>query len=196
MRRLAIVLGVLAVLLGPGSLARAEEPMELDGQLTDRADALSGEEEGQVADALAELEAEHGLTLFVTFVSGFDEATGADVDWAGQTAELSELGESSLLLAVDHDVDAYEWWIAEDSWLGQANVEELMTTEVEPLLTDEDYVGAVTALVEGLGADPDLLSADDTSSPETIVGIAASLLVVLAGGNLYLRRRAAAGSAH
>ena len=105
MRRLSVVLGVLAgLLLAGGQPALAVPPLRLGGQVTDQVGALR-DEQYRVEEALADLRAADGTQLFAVFVSRFDGAAGGD--WAAATAEQSQLGRSDVLLAVAVDDRAY-----------------------------------------------------------------------------------------
>ena len=86
MRRLLVVLGVLALLVLSGGTAMADAPFRLEEQVVDRVGALSGNE-SQVDDALEQLRAEDGTQLFVVFVNSFDGASGKN--WTQSTAERS-----------------------------------------------------------------------------------------------------------
>jgi uncharacterized membrane protein YgcG len=64
-RRLSVLIGVLAVLvLGAGSAA-AEPPLRLDDRVTDRAGVLGTDGVAQVEAAVERLRAERGVDLFV-----------------------------------------------------------------------------------------------------------------------------------
>jgi uncharacterized membrane protein YgcG len=68
-RRICVVTAVL-LMLAPAP-ARADDPMRLGAQLTDRAGVLgNGRAEAEVA--LRELRDDTGLQLFVVFVGSFD----------------------------------------------------------------------------------------------------------------------------
>ena len=86
MRRLSVVLGVVALLLLTGGPAYAVPPFRLADQVTDEVGALRGRED-EVDEAVDELRRANGIQLFVVFAASFDGAEGAD--WASATAELS-----------------------------------------------------------------------------------------------------------
>ena len=151
MRRLSVVLGLLAGLLLAGVLpALAVPPLRLDGQVTDEVGALNGEE-SRGGEALDRLRAANGTQLFVAYVSSFDGATGGD--WADATAQQSQLGRSDVLLAVAVDDGAYGYWVAPGFPTSDAGLENLLVQDVEPELADGDWAGAVEAFADGLRAD-------------------------------------------
>ena len=80
----ATVLGVAVV--GVATPARAEPPLTVDGEITDRVGALEGRRD-DVDAALERLRVGENAQLFVVFVSTFDgTASGA---WAEATATQS-----------------------------------------------------------------------------------------------------------
>ena len=84
MRRLSIVMGVLALLLLTGGPALAEPPFDVPSQITDSADVLDSAGEARIQDALDQLQSDENLQLFVVYVPSFD---GLDPsDWALATA--------------------------------------------------------------------------------------------------------------
>jgi uncharacterized membrane protein YgcG len=106
-RRLIAVLAPLAavVLLGGGP-ALAEPPFDVPEQVTDRAGVLVGDESA-VEAAVAELQAEDQVQLFVVYVDSFD---GVEPDaWVGETAELSGFGGNDVLFAVAVEDRLYEF---------------------------------------------------------------------------------------
>lgn len=186
----ALVLGALAVLGTTAGPAVAEPPIEVEDQLTDQVAALNAEDRAQVATALSDLQAEAEIGLFVVFVSGFD--VDADSDWAAETAALSDLDASDMLFAVDVDAGAYEWWTGDDFGLSPTEVEQLMTDDVQPLVVEEDYAGAVVALTEGLspGSEPEAVAKVSSWSGTTTALVVVVVVVVLGGAHLLSRRRA------
>src|SRR5438270_2736440 len=97
-RRLAIVLGVLAaVLLIGGSPALAVPPMQLSGQITDQVNALGGNK-SEVQNTLDRLRSDTGTEMFVAYVDSFDGMAGHT--WAQQSCQASGLSGNQVLLAV------------------------------------------------------------------------------------------------
>ncbi|MGY1760089.1 TPM domain-containing protein [Geodermatophilus sp. SYSU D00779] len=151
MRRLPAVLVPLAalVLLGGGP-ALAEPPFDVPAQVTDRAGVLVGDESA-VEAAVAELQAEEQLQLFVVYVDSFDGLDPAE--WGARTAELSGLGGNDVLFAVAVEDRRYTYNLPADSPLPDQEIEELVASDVEPELTAGDFDGAAVAFAEGLGSD-------------------------------------------
>ncbi|MGY1821596.1 TPM domain-containing protein [Geodermatophilus sp. SYSU D00079] len=147
MRRLVVVLGVLAVLLVAGGPALAVPPFRLDEQVVDQVGALSGEE-ARVEEALDALRAEDGTQLWVAFVPGFDGVPGRQ--WAIDAARASQLGSTDVLLAVAVDDRAYGVSVDEGFRLSDQEVDALLAEDVEPALSEGDWAGAVVALANGL----------------------------------------------
>ncbi|SNS64637.1 TLP18.3, Psb32 and MOLO-1 founding protein of phosphatase [Geodermatophilus pulveris] len=152
MRRLTAALVPLAaaVLLGGGP-ALAEEPLDVPGQVTDTADVLSPAQEAQVQDVLAQLQTEDQVQLFVVYVDTFD---GVDPDtWADRTAGLSGFGGDDVLFAVAVEDRLYGYSPSADLGLSEQDLQQVVTSDVEPELTAGDFDGAAVALAEGLGSD-------------------------------------------
>ncbi|MGY1634526.1 TPM domain-containing protein [Geodermatophilus sp. SYSU D01186] len=147
MRRLVVVLGMLAVLLVAGGPALAVPPSRLDEQVTDQVGALAGDE-ARVEEALDALRAEDGTQLWVAFVGSFDGASGEE--WATDAAAASQLGSTDVLFAVAVDDRTYGVSVDEGFRLSDAEVDTLLAQDVEPALSEGDWDGAVVALADGL----------------------------------------------
>ncbi|MCV2490673.1 TPM domain-containing protein [Geodermatophilus sp. YIM 151500] len=185
-----VVLGALVLLSSATGPAAAEPPLVVTDQITDEAAAL-GDGAAAVEEAVAELAAEDDLRLYAVFVSSFDSA---DVDaWAQRTAELSALRESDLLLAVAVGDSTYEfnWWIDDSSPLAVADVEDLMTSEVEPRLAAGDQSGAVVALASQLQTSTRAGSTAESApwSTTTSILVVGGVATVLVVAHLLSRRR-------
>ena len=127
MRRLLVVLGLLAGLVLPAAVpALAEAPLRLDDQVTDRVGALSGDED-RVRDALQELRDDDGTQLWVVFVDSFDGASGTD--WANRTAQEAQLGPGDVLFAVAVTDRAYGTSVDADFRMSDADLDELEPLE-------------------------------------------------------------------
>jgi hypothetical protein len=147
-RRLLVVLGLLAGLVLPAAVpALAEAPFRLDDQVTDRVGALSGDE-GPVRDALQELRDDDGTQLWVVFVDSFDGMDGTD--WANQTAQQSQLGAGDVLFAVATGDRAYGYSVDASFRMSDDDLQDLVASDVEPELADDNWGGAVIAFAEGL----------------------------------------------
>lgn len=145
--RLLAAVAVLAVLVSAGAApAWAEEPLDVSGQVTDRADALGGDR-ARVQAALDELYERTGRQLFVVYVDDFGDLTGSE--WATRTAEVSGLGRTDVLLAValrqrsyGYDADAEDF--------SDADLERVDREFVLPALREDDWAGAAVGAAEGL----------------------------------------------
>ncbi|WP_281421082.1 TPM domain-containing protein [Actinoplanes auranticolor] len=174
------VLVVLALLLVPAP-ARADAPMRVPTQVTDEAGAL-GSRTAAVDTALARLQSDTGMQLFVVFVESFD-GTPAQT-WTDETARLSDLGERDALLAVATRDRSYAYSFPDDSRFSNAELADVATEDIEPALSRGDWSGAVIAATEGYSQ-----AAAGSSGSLSWVLI---LLAVIIGGALIwvlLRRR-------
>ena len=189
MRRLFAVLAPLAavVLLG-GSPALAEPPFDVPAQLTDDVDVLDGAEESRVEDSLDQLRAADGTQLFVVYVSSFD---GVDRgQWAQATAEASGLATGDALFAVAVDDRRYGYWVPEDFRLTNGEIDQLLASDVDPLLSQDDWDGAVVALADGLAGDGGSGSGDGGSgSGLGTVAVVGGIAAVAGGAYLVTRSR-------
>ena len=148
MRRLRVVLGALALLLLTGGPALAEEPFRVPEQVTDEADVLVGNT-GAVEDAVEELQADEGIQLWVVYVDTFDGI--APTEWAAETFELSGFGDNDVLFAVAVEDRAYRFLPSDGFPLSDAEIEDVIASDVEPELSAGDFDGAAIALADGLG---------------------------------------------
>src|SRR3712207_5341772 len=182
-RRLFAVLAPLAavVLLGGGP-ALAEPPFDVPEQVTDRAGVLVGDESA-VEAAVADLQAEEQVQLFVVYVDSFD---GLDPDeWATRTAELSGLGGNDVLFAVAVEDGLYTYNPPADFRLSDQEIEELVASDVRPELSAGDFDGAAVAFAEGLGSGGDSGGGSGLGTVAVVGGIAA----VAGGAYLVTRSR-------
>lgn len=190
MRRVLVALGVVAVLLLGAAPASADPPVEVDGQLTDLAGVLGSDAAG-VRSALERLQAEDGLTVYVVLVPGFDEP--GDLGWAASTAELSELGDEEMLLAIDVAAGSYEWFIGDDFELSESDVDDVLVSRFEPRLAEGAWADSVLAVTDSLtsGSGRFLGSAGDVGpwSGTTTAVVCAVVLLTLGSAHLLSRRR-------
>ncbi|WP_144433673.1 TPM domain-containing protein [Aeromicrobium erythreum] len=126
--------------------AAAEEPVDVSGQITDRADAL-GADRPQVQAALDRYYRDTGRQLFVVYVRTFDGLTGAE--WATRTAERSGLGRTDVLLAVALESRSYGY-DADSDELSDADLEKVDREYILPALRQDDWAGAATGAARGL----------------------------------------------
>ncbi|WP_346621354.1 TPM domain-containing protein [Blastococcus montanus] len=190
MRRLCVVLGVLAVLLLVGGPAYAVPPFRLPEQVVDEVGALEGST-AQVEETLDELRADTGTDLYVVFVSSFD---GADRrDWAQATAELSQLSAEDALLAVAVGDGEYAFVPPVDAPLPVQEIEQRAETEVAPLFGAGNWAGGVAAFADLLREGSAAAGEPGDAASDGGSGGAGPLLVLggiaVVGGGLYLASR-------
>jgi uncharacterized membrane protein YgcG len=188
-RKALIVTGAVAVALSTAGPAWAEPPLAVSEHVTDRAAAL-GDGEVAARESTESLAGETDIGLYTVFVPSFD-AMAAE-DWASQTAELSELEASAVLLAVAVGEGTYEyaWWIDDSSALSEADIDAVMTSEVEPRLGSNDWSGAVVALAEQLQSSVGPVDAPTPVwSTTTTILVVVTVAVVLLVGHLLARRK-------
>lgn len=155
----AMVLGAVALLVPAGSVT-AEPPFRLEQQITDKVGAL-GSQEPQVAAALADLQADEGIQLWIAYVEDFGGAPGQD--WAAATSSSSGLGGNDMLFAVATVERSYGWDVPGNLPVSDAELEAIMGRQVEPELVAGDWAGAAIALATGL-SDPGSAAAPGSSS--------------------------------
>lgn len=142
------LLAFLAGLLLIGHAA-AQEPPFLDDQITDLTGELDADRE-TVEDALAALQDEHGIQLWVLFT--FTTNGLAATEFADAVAEENSFGGNDALLVVALDDRSYATWVGptlED--ITDAELDALLANELEPRLADGEYGEAVAAFASGLG---------------------------------------------
>ena len=197
MRRPVTVLGALALVLAGAGTASAEPPLEVTGQITDQAGVL-GTGKPAAERAVADLAAEDDLDLYAVFVSSFDNVDPGE--WAEDTAQVSGLDETDVLLAVAVGDATYEYgyWVDEDFPLSEVDLERAVTGEVDPRLAAGDRSGAVRALAVRL---QDLTAAEEEAAREaatwpasTIILVIGGVAVVLVAAHLLSRRRSSTPS--
>lgn len=196
-RFIVVLVTALLLLLGAGPAAAAS-PAELSGQLSDVADVLDEDEEARVEQSLAELLDVGGPELYVVLVADFEGSPGGD--WLEETAELTELGTEDMVFAIGVDDAEYEWWVDPSSPLPVADIDEVVTGQVEPEVVDSNWTEALVALAEGLEGEPFLVEeesvalVDDTADGEgwsmtTVAIVVGTAAIVLLGAHLLSRKR-------
>ncbi len=149
---LALLALAIAALLSVGVRpAAAVEPTNLRDQLTDGANVLSAAEEAEVRGALTKLQDATDVQLWVWYTT---TTNGQDiVDFAAQTAQMSSLGGTDLLLVIALDDRAYGFSSPEGFPLSDPEIEQLLSRELEPGLRTEDYAGAIVSVATALEAE-------------------------------------------
>ncbi|MEV6637403.1 TPM domain-containing protein, partial [Actinoplanes sp. NPDC051470] len=184
-RRGLLALVALAAVLLPPAPAQADQPFRLATQVVDRAGALGGER--ATADAaLARLQTDTGIQLFVVFVESFD-GTPAE-DWTDETVRLSDLGDRDALLAVATADRNYQVSFPADARITDAELDDVATGKIEPALSRGDWSGAVVAAADGYR------EAATSSGSTTLIWVLIVFVLVLGGAIAWvvIRRRRAA----
>ncbi|WP_067471721.1 TPM domain-containing protein [Nocardia amamiensis] len=182
-RRLAIGVVLAAIALSGGGTVAAEPPLRMNTYVEDPADAIDDLQRDRVRDSIDQLYADQQIRLWVVYVRDFD---GLDTqDWARRTASMSGFGQRDLLLAVATEDRAY--WLEGEvpSEISDSELDEILTSEVEPALRDERWADAGVAAADGLDA---AMRGGGVSVRALLV---IGMLVVLTAGVLlwYARKR-------
>ncbi|AGZ39538.1 TPM domain-containing protein [Actinoplanes friuliensis] len=179
--RTAVAL-VALLLLAPAP-AQADAPSRLAVQVTDAAGAL-GSRAAAVDSALAALQRDTDVQLWVIFVDSFD-GTPAE-QWTEATARLSDLGDSDALLAVATQDRSYYVSFPADPRFTDAELADVANRDLEPALSRGDWPGAVIAAASGY-------SDAANSSNSSLIWVVVIFVVILAGALIWvvLRRRRA-----
>lgn len=174
--RLAVAVGLVAgpvLLAGP---AAAEAPSRLATEVTDDAGVLSAADRTTVQQAIDGLRDDQGVQVFVAFVDSFD-GTPAE-SWADRAAQLSDLGDDDVLLAVA---------VTDRSYAVSASVQLVddaefadLTAAVEDRIRAQDWVGGVQALTDELRP---------SQTPRYVLAGVVGAAAVGGGGYLLVRRR-------
>jgi hypothetical protein len=183
-RRLTVVLGLLAVLLvGAAAPALAVAPLNLTSRITDQAGVLHGKT-ADVTAAIDDLQAKTGISEYVVFVPSFDGMNGQQ--WVTQTAQQSGLTGKDVVLAVA--VNERHFGVHPGS-VSSAEINRVVVDKVKPKLADGDWAGAAKALAQGLGGSSNSSSGSSGSSSGMGSGAVAFLVVlvlILGAGGLYM----------
>ncbi len=178
--------GALLMVGGPAIGAPVEDPLDVGGAtVVDRADALTPSEESDVEAASDRLFAERGDRLVVVVVDEFS-GTSDDVDWANETAILSNLSASDVVLAISVDDQTAYWSVDSEYPLSDDDLNEIRDDEVLPLVRSGDIGGAAIAFADGLS---------DARAPSPVPWVIGGVVVVgvaAAGAIPPIRRRRAA----
>jgi uncharacterized membrane protein YgcG len=156
--------GVGIVLMSMPIPAYAEDPVDIETQITDQVDAL-GERRGEVEAALQELDADHQLQLFVVYVDSFSGMNSQD--WAAETANRNSMGLNDAVLAVATDEREFGISFDPDYPLSDEQLAEVVTTAIEPALRENDWAGAAIGAAQGYAA---VLDGEPVPEPEITPG--------------------------
>ncbi|TWH15017.1 Beta-propeller domains of methanol dehydrogenase type [Rhodococcus rhodochrous J45] len=186
------LLAVAAWLLLPAA-ASAEPPSRLPQPITDTAGVLDDADVARIQQATNTLYDEHGLQLWVTYVSSFD---GRDYDsWAQATAQASNFGPDTALLAVATDDREFALWTPTGSEISESERDRISSSDVVPALRNSDWAGAAVGAADGLS---NALTPSAAPVTTLLVGggvIAAGGAGVYAYNRRSKKKRAEAGAA-
>jgi predicted nucleic acid-binding Zn-ribbon protein len=144
--RLLLAVVTASVLLAP--TAGAEPPFRLAGYVTDKADALSGEQLAEVQGAVTDLYNGRRVRLWVVYVETFSNQDAET--WARNTMRISNFQQDTdAILAVATTDRAYAF-VVPNTARGGADVDALRRDEIEPKLHAGDWAGAAVAAAKGL----------------------------------------------
>ena len=146
--RIAAAVGVaLACLLTLLPAVLAASPQRLAGPITDDVSALGGST-SSVQATLDDLQQATGAQLWVWYT----DTLGGQVssDFAAATAQASDLGTTDVLLVIALNDRAYGYWKGDNVKISDADLEQVLSQDMEPALRSSDYPGAITATAKGL----------------------------------------------
>lgn len=147
-----LLLAFVGVLVAPLSAAAIPPPALGSSYVLDQANVLTDAQEADVQRRLLTLSEQTGLDLWVVYVDGFEDPTGAD-DWANETANRNNLGPHQYLLAVAIEGDTFQYYLSGDVDAGGISATQLTSIEqdkVQPALQAGDDAGAAIAAADGL----------------------------------------------
>ncbi|MEO3763037.1 TPM domain-containing protein [Streptomyces sp. B5E4] len=185
-------------------------PLDRDGRITDRVDALR-DRRADVVRALERLDREHRVRLFVAYVRDFSDFSPRD--WADATAGKNGLGQRDVLLAVATGDRRFAVSARAGSGISRGDVDAVGSRAIEPALRQNDWAGAAVGAADGYAAvldDRQVPPADVTPGPtdpggrprgesaagdvsptDFVVPVGAALAVALAAALFFSRRRRA-----
>lgn len=146
---IAVVLSILVgFALGCCGSAVADEPVRLDGYVTDTVHALDTNHRTEVrtsTDALYDAHSERLWVVYVHDFGGLDPRT-----WGERTAAASGFGERDVLLSIAVGDGSYALTGELPSAVDDAELDTLLTSRVEPRLRDGRWADAAVAVSDGL----------------------------------------------
>ncbi|MGH3458789.1 TPM domain-containing protein [Aeromicrobium sp.] len=175
---LILMLAVLSVTIAVQP-AQADDPVDITGQITDRADVL-GADRADVRRALDRFFDRTGLQLFVVYVPTFGDLRGPE--WAARTAERSGLGQGDVLLAVATKDRAYGYSTDNETFTAD-DLASVDRGRILPALRNDDFAAAAIEAADGYG---------DIAEDEGLAWggfVLAGVLVLVAGAFIVHRVR-------
>ena len=145
--RPALLAGVLLALLAPAATA-ASAP-HLTNQITDQTGVI-GAGQAQVQGALDDLLNDENVQLWLVLIRTTDGAAAQDL--ARQTFESNGFGGNDMVLLVAVDDHRYGWWETQACGLSGAELDGLLSNQMEPGFRTGDYAGGIAQFVRSLGS--------------------------------------------
>lgn len=176
-RALPAALVVLVMSLAVASPATAADPFALPDRITDRVGALAGDVD-EIRAALDELEAEHGIRMWVVFVDSFDGRR--PVQWADAAAYASQLGVRDYLLAVAVEDREYGYVVDDSFVLDDASLAEV-AGKAESHLAENPARAVMTAAgaIGTAAASQDASATATDTMPTSFVNLLGAFLMLL-----------------
>ncbi|HEX2194786.1 MAG TPA: TPM domain-containing protein, partial [Candidatus Limnocylindria bacterium] len=163
----AAVLAALIGILAPAT-ALAEEPPQLTARLTDLAGVMTPDDVAQAEAAIADLDEEANVQLFVLFVNTLDGMTVTD--YSDEVARRSSLGGNDALIVVAVQDRRTSIWVGDLlTDLTDEEVDRIVAEDLGPNLADGAWGAAIEDAAEGL--DQSLGSAGSAIPWGPIIGI-------------------------
>ncbi|MEV0294172.1 TPM domain-containing protein [Nocardia sp. NPDC050710] len=176
-----VLLACIALIGAPGAFA--EPPTRLDTYVVDEAKVLDGAEFDRVRSAVDQLYADHQMRLWIAYVRDFG---GLDPQmWAERTATQSRFGTRDLLLAVATGTREYSFYGDLPDDVSDAELDTLLTREVEPALRDSRWAEAGIETADGLNS----AMRGGGVSVRTLLILALVVVLVIGGLVLFSRKR-------
>lgn len=167
-------------LLASAPAAQATDPPELEGEYILDTVGVLGDGRSEAQTAIDRLMADTDLGLYVVLVDEFTNPADRQ-QWAARTAELNQLGDNDVLLAVAVRDRLYQVDVSTGVPLSSDQLIELEDDELLPRLSAGDWSGAIAEYADGLREER-----AGPGFPWLLVGIIA---VVVIGAIVWLRLR-------
>ena len=180
----------MSFLLLPAAAAYAEPPVTIpSGQYVVDDAGVLGSKTGDVKDALAKLNKDHGVTMYAVYVKTFDGADPAT--WAKQVVQNKQMGPHEALLAVATDAGKYSFQGGDGSTLTATQGSNISQKAILPQLHNHNWAQAA---IDGAAALGDAAGGGSGTVPNptggyVALGVGAVVVVGGAGTVVALRSR-------
>ena len=158
-----LLAGGLLLLLA--SSVSAQSVPKLSSQITDQTGTL-GSGQSSVQSALDNLLNRENVQLWVVLVPTTD--TTSAPDFARQIFEANGLGGNDMVLLVAVNDHRYGWWELQATGLQGSQIDDLLSSQMEPGFRNNDYSGGIVDFVTALGKQIDAARAP-VAQPTTSV---------------------------